>query len=93
MRPFRANRRKPISVTLSPGEYQLLKTCLDKAVPMLVYEHTMDWEWCYCPRCHAILDCEYMEHCTGCGQALSWYGTTKYAVRRSYAEVGSKEEP
>lgn len=85
-------REKTISVTLTRKEYQLLKACVDKNITMLVYEHTMDWQWCYCPRCHTILNCEYMEHCTGCGQALSWYGTTKYAVRRSYSEVNVEEK-
>ncbi len=83
---------KTIAVTLTRKEYQLLRACVDKSITKLVYEHTMDREWYYCPRCHAILDREYMEHCTGCGQALSWHGTIKHAVGRAYGEVNTEEE-
>lgn len=37
-----------------------IKRCMKKAIPDLVYEHTTDWEWCYCPTCYAILDREYI---------------------------------
>ena len=58
---------------------------------MLVYEHTMDWEWCYCPHCHTILDREYMKHCDCCGQTLSWNGSTKHAVQLTYREIRLRE--
>lgn len=75
------------SVTLLPlkhKEQQMLKACLDRAIPMLVYEHTMDWKWCYCPQCHSILIREYMRYCDCCGQALTWHGSVKHAVRAAY---------
>lgn len=87
-----ASKRKPITITLSHGEWQLLMACLDKAVPMLVYEHTTDWDWCYCPHCHTILNREYMKHCDCCGQTLSWHGSKKHAVRLTFDEILSLEQ-
>lgn len=67
-----------------------IKWCLEKAIPKLVYEHTTDWDWCYCSTCYAILDREYMRYCDCCGQSLSWYGTTKYRVSITYAEAQNR---
>lgn len=73
-------------------ELLLIKWCVAKALPKLVYEHTTDWNWCYCPNCYTILDREYMRYCGSCGQALSWHGTLKHAVRISYAEAEKRRK-
>ena len=71
----------------SSKELVWLEECVLRCTPMLVFEDTEDWEWCYCPNCYAILDREYMRCCDCCGQRLSWHGTRKYAVRISHSEA------
>jgi len=77
-----------VKVELAKGELLLIDHCIKRALPMLVYEHTADGAWCYCPHCHAVIDHEYADCCECCGQRLSWYGTTKHAV---YAPPVAKE--
>lgn len=77
---------------LSYTELRLLDECIRQCTPMLVFEHTRDWEWCYCPSCYSILDREYMRCCNCCGQRLKWHGSRKYAVSISHAEAMKRRE-
>lgn len=79
-------------ILIKRRELLLIKRSIEKTLPKLVHEHTIDWDWCYCPNCYAILDREYMQYCDFCGQALSWHGTLKHAVRISYAEAGRRSK-
>ena len=65
----------------SKRELQLIKWCVERMVPQLVHEYTADWQWFYCPQCHAVLEREYMMNCDCCGQKLSWHGTIKHSIR------------
>ncbi len=76
-----AGKGKTFAPELKRSELSRIRDCLDKAIPKRVFEYTMDWEWTICPNCRSILDREYVRYCDRCGQALSWYGSIKYAVR------------
>ena len=77
-------RRSVTNLELTHKELRLLKSCVDKSVPKLVFEHTSIRAWYYCPNCHLILNCEFMQCCDQCGQLLTWHGSTKYAVLKYY---------
>ena len=64
-----------------------MEKCVTFRVPLLVCE--LDNQgWFLCPNCHSAFEYEYVEHCSCCGQSLTWYGTMSHAHK-----VGSLEPP
>ena len=52
-------------------------------VPMkvtLIVMHSNGDTYSHCPRCDKILDREYIQHCTCCGQKLSWTGFSRLRI-------------
>lgn len=66
---------RPGTLADFPVLFQLLVTY---RVPMMVHDMVVfrqvrDDDTCYrCPRCQVLLEREFMEYCSRCGQALNW---------------------
>ena len=56
----------------------LFQLAITYRMPLLVKEAIIFKRWpedhiyYRCPRCQALLDREFIAHCSGCGQCLSW---------------------
>lgn len=77
-------------ILLSRNELRTLRMCVANRIPHLVFELSIEG-YC-CPSCHNVIDREYSECCVVCGQAFSWYGSSKYAIRVTWRDVVAMEQ-
>lgn len=78
-------------VQFSTSEFSLLEKCVAFRVPLFVCELD-DQGWFLCPNCHSAFEYEYVEHCSCCGQSLTWYGTMSHAHKVGSVEPQKKKK-
>lgn len=76
----------------------LFQLMLTYRMPMMVSESLVLYHWMdctvyyYCPRCHSLLEREFLAYCSQCGQCLNWrhYRKTKQIYHPSFKRSARK---